>query len=326
MPIGDLLAQITGEAPSSTSAAPRPQPIPKRKADAELSRTNGKHAKIEQHAAIPSRPVAQAKPLVKTGKINMEAPVKSESKAATRPTPKPQEAPRGPPKKGSYAEIIARATNYKKTLGQMGKIQNKPFEKEAPKPVGPKGKPNIGAVPRGGPDQPTRGKPVLHSRNSQREVPGGKVGKVAEKGSKNGNKAAPPEPVKKLKKAAMATTGYTGTARPNPAAAKANPRLLISSATRPGPVPRRDSASTSRAPKPALPRRYTYAEEDEEDEEEREDYESDVSSDMEAAAFEVDEEEEKAARLGKLEDKEQEERLRREAAEKQRRLAQRAGR
>lgn len=327
MPIGDLLAQITGEASSSTSAAPRAQSVPKRKADAELMRTSSKHSKIEQHVANSSRSIEQAKPLIKTSKINMEAHVKSESKAGSRPTAKPQEAPSGPPKKGSHAEIMARAIAGQKAFGQMGRIQNKPVEKGAPRLAGSKAKPNVAAGSRLTPG----GKAAFESRNPPGEGHGGKNGKLAEKGGaqqkSNGSKVAASEPVKKLKKSAMATTGYTGTARPNPAAAKATPRPGFGSAPCPGLAARRDSVPVSRAPKPVPSRRYSYAVDDEDDEEDAEDYESDVSSDMEAAVFEVDEEEERAARIARMEDKKEEARLKREAEEKRRRLAARgAGR
>lgn len=116
-----------------------------------------------------------------------------------------------------------------------------------------------------------------------------------------------PEPEKKVKKAALATTGYTGTARP-----------VNGKSSRPASRPADRYRGNSR--------RDEYESEEDEDEEleEEEDYYSDASSDMEAATFEVDEEEERAARIARKEDAEalnEENRLKREKEEKRKRLA-----
>lgn len=234
-----------------------------------------------------------------------------------------------PPKKGSHAEIMARAKAAQemvKDKGRPGEIKHKPIEKGASKMSGRSAggaswgsKSNRSGL--GGDD-----KDVKSRRLSEKvEKTGGFTATAKPKpGANREGKAAttlPVEPVKKIKKAATATTGYTGTARP----AKANPRANISSAA----AARRDSTPSSRLPpqpsrgyeKPG--RRYSYAHEDEEEEE---DYESDVSSDMEARREDLEEEEEMALRIAKREDQEEEKRLKREAEEKRKRLAARGGR
>ena len=127
---------------------------------------------------------------------------------------------------------------------------------------------------------------------------------------------------KKIKKAAQATTGYAGTARPrpgNPAKRDSAPRggaLLVSSAPRAGKSSRYDD----------------YDEEmddfiDYDDEEDnggpRYDYDSDRSSDMEAGLDELDDEEQQAERIARREDIEEErrERDRKMAKEERKRKA-----
>jgi protein SPT2 len=244
---------------------------------------------------------------------NARAPVPSPTTTFKngQPTPPPStDAPAAkPPKKGSYAEIMARGKAAQATLGQVGKIQHKKIEKlpskrereemkaqksqKIQKNLGPNGKFR------------STGPPVSNGRSLARES----VGKVA------------PEPEKKVKKAAVATTGYAGTARPKPGSAKTPSRssAALSSRYERGPDRYRDDR---RGPSS---KRYTYASEEEADEEEEvEDYDSDASSDMEAAVFEVDDEEEEAARIARREDAEalaEENRLKREKEEKKRRLA-----
>lgn len=193
---------------------------------------------------------------------------------------------------------MARGKQAQATLGQVGKIQHKKIEK-APtkrerddmksqkveriqKNIGPNGK----------------------FRSAAAKV----IGQATER--KEAKSALIPE--KKPKKAAAATTGYTGTARPKPGGVLSASRPSASSASRYDRAP--DRYRDDRRPS----KRYASEEEDEED------YESDASSDMEAAAFEVDDEEEQAARIARREDAEalaEENRLKREKEEKRRKLA-----
>lgn len=165
-----------------------------------------------------------------------------------------------------------------------------------------------------GPDGKFRNTPGAKTMNGKATVPDGKNGKIGKV----------PEPEKKIKKSALATTGYAGTARPKPGG-KPGSRPHASSS-------RVDRDRYGRKP-PALGSRldrYDSYDDDEEDlmEEEEEDddqadYASDASSDMEAAAFEVDEEEQMAAKIARKEDAEalaEENRLKKEKAEKKKRL------
>lgn len=190
---------------------------------------------------------------------------------------------------------MARGQAAQKILGQVGKIQHKKIEK-----------------------LPSRREREEMKVQRARKVQKGlaqdskfqKLGETSVRpttsGPKKSARAAEPVAEKKVKKAALATTGYAGTARPKPGNS--------SRSSRPG-------AGSSSRYSDRYDRRSTY--EEEEDEDEEMDYESDVSSDMEAAAFEVDEEEEMAAKIARREDAvalEEENRLKREKAEKKRRL------
>jgi len=184
------------------------------------------------------------------------------------------------------------------TRGQVGKIQHKRIEKLPSKREREEMKMQKGAQIQ---------KNIGPNGKFRNGMPTGMNGRPQ---AGNGTKGAKPaEPEKKVKKAALATTGYAGTARPKPGASSRP------GASRPGPSSRPMQSS----------KRYTYAseEEDEEEVDEEEDYASDGSSDMEAAAFEVDEEEEFAARMARKEDAEalaEENRLKREKEAKKRRL------
>lgn len=313
--ISDLLAQITGEAPSPPSNT-NPS-IQKRKADDDLFRPNEKTVKRETVIANSSRPIVQVKKSsamntstassrsTSSSKPLLAKTVPAGSIATTSAAPTVSHTTK-PPKKGSYAEIMARGKAAQATLGQVGKIQHKRIEKAPNKrdrqdQKDPKdrksqtardtnGKPRPGAVP----------------LKNGRSVPSEDNGRLSAKG--------PKEPEKKVKKAATATIGYTGTARPLPSATKSSKPSTS----------RYDSRLDRDRSSPSVhSRRYQYASDEEADEEE-EDYDSDASSDMEAGMDEVDEEEERAARLARLEDAEalrEENRLKKEKEERRKRLA-----
>lgn len=228
------------------------------------------------------------------------------------PTPPPvSAASRAPPKKGSFAEIMARGKAAQSTLGQVGKIQHKKIEKLPSKREREEMRAQKGSnlAKNLAPD----------GKFNKTPLPAGQNGR---NGVKEGVKKAALEPEKKIKKAATATTGYAGTARPKPGAKPTSRPSASASASSSrydrGPDRHRGNGYGSSA-------RYAYVSEEEEDEEEDErDYDSDASSDMEAAAFEVDEEEELAARIARKEDAEalaEENKLKREKEEKRRRLA-----
>lgn len=325
--IGDLLAQITGE-PSPTATTHTIPQLPKRKTDEPLRKPVDKMQRTGMPAGGPSRPTIQVNkpptvdPSVAKTKLGQNGRPSLQSPTATfkngQPTPPPQTEPAKPPKKGSYAEIMARGKAAQATLGQVGKIQHKRIEKlpskrereemkaakatkasNLQKNLGPNGKFR------------TAGQALLKEgqkggKESERKLSNGKVA--------SGKMSAEAVAERKIKKAALATTGYKGTARAIPGAKG----------------PSRPSTSTSRydrgRDKYGSSSKYrSYPSEDDEDveEEDEEDYGSDASSDMEAAAFEVDEEEEEAARIARREDAEalaEENRHKREKEEKRRRL------
>lgn len=271
----------------------------------------------DQPVASSSTPVAQIKkpantlPAVVNPRPNAGTSVNSKvnpstssngTGAATTSTAEPAK----PPKKGSFAEILARAKVAQATLGKVGKIQHKAIEKGLSKRERQELKEYELQSHRVSKKSSRPGvrTHVRDVQNGARES----SGKVSSK--------APAIPEKKIKKAALATTGYTGTARPNPAAVKSSKPIPQSRAT----VKAGHGRSSSSRQDPYA--RENKEEEDEEEEEE-EDYYSDASSDMEADVFEVDEEEERAARIARKEDEEalrEEARHQRVKEEKRRRL------
>ncbi|KAF4632635.1 hypothetical protein G7Y89_g5481 [Cudoniella acicularis] len=337
MPIGDLLASITGE-PSPTQATAPPFPTKRKTSDGDPLRRPGdklqRTGSGTSSTANTSRPIGHSSrpstvdtsmSRMKLGPNGRVSSAMSPSSSSTfkngQPTPPPSDAPAvpaKPPKKGSYAEIMARGKVAQATMGQVGKIQHKRIEKlptkkereEMRAQKSAKLQKNIG------PGGKFRNTPGAAAINGKAQVVEGRVG-----GKANGK---PAEPVveKKVKKAALATTGYSGTARPRPGAGKLPSKSSSHvSSSRYDRGPDRDRYRDDRY---SSSKRYTYAsEEDEEEEDDEEGYASEASSDMEAAAFEVDEEEELAARIARKEDAEalaEENRLKREKAEKKRRL------
>ena len=133
-------------------------------------------------------------------------------------------------------------------------------------------------------------------------------------------KGAPPEPEKKIKKAALATTGYAGTARPrpgNPAKKTHGPRggALLN-----GPVHHHGSKSKYDDYDEELDDFIEYDDEEDDDGRgPRYDYASDNSSDMEAGLEDIDDEERSAERIARMEDIEEQRREARLKAEKEER-------
>ncbi|KAK2006534.1 hypothetical protein LZ32DRAFT_595435 [Colletotrichum eremochloae] len=384
MPIGDLLAQISGDKSQSTSPAPsRPLiPPPKRKADDDLRSTvsnktprtsaNGIASSAPSKstdAQRPARPTEKpattttgyrgsagrppdrstsAPKLVGNGStaakpsssgarpLNGSSTSKVTSTLPTRPSPSvPSAAPKSgaPPKKGSFAEIMARAQQAQTKMGQVGKIQHKPVEKVFAKKEREDIKKDAKKDPKAAARQPSKfqgnarpsaaAAPTRNGTGANRNAAVDKA-KDPRSATKAHTAVTDEENQKKLKKAAIATTGYTGTARPKPGAASAKKKAAPGGAllnARPAP---RYGGSAKRS-------RYDDDEEDEElddfieydeDEEEvgpRYTYDSDGSSDMEAGMDDVWEEEAKAERVARLEDIEQERLEKRLKAEKEER-------
>jgi protein SPT2 len=259
-------------------------------------------------------------------------------------------APSAPPKKKSFAEIMARAERAQQEMGPIGGIRHKPIEvvkmdkHERPSD----GRPSSSKPGSGGqngqlkrsntlPKVPSRNgtpAPGAASKNGSTNVTAAAAASAARHG-RNGARAPPPpppEPEKKFRRAAVATTGYTGTARPVAAAATKG---------RPADVQERAGLVNRHAARRPASR---YREDEDEDDEELDDfieyddddedpaprryndYDSDGSSDMEAGLDDIDDEEDRAARVAREEDRREEEALRRAKMLKERRKMQLMGR
>ncbi|KAI0889460.1 uncharacterized protein GGS22DRAFT_153947 [Annulohypoxylon maeteangense] len=404
MPIGDLLAEISGDNPSSapTPKTPASSNLKRKAEDDSQSATSVKLVKSRQQDGsysankvvreVKNEPIDRTKTTTSTSSKPSSLPHRTNSPATNgryeppvptgprvigsssngRPTPgsnttQPRSStstairpklssaslaaaakaplarsspttptssdPSKPPKKGSYAEIMERAKKAQAKIvpGKVGVIQHRAIEKNRPVKPEPKsgmaknanGKTYSGSAR---PSSANRGVPRAgmassDGRNGASKNVGGNTSTKARHGSLGG------EAEKKLKKAATATTGYTGTARPRPGATSGK-----SSSSKKGPSYK---AGGLLAP-PRSNRRDKYEDEydddlddfieydDDEDPDPRHyDYASDGSSDMEAGLSDIDVEERRAEVLAREEDKREqalEEKLRREKEERRRRL------
>lgn len=387
MPIGDLLAEITGEKASPALPAPRPTSTTgvKRKANGDSSSSAGpskllkpshplsrESPAVAKPAPLPSRPSTMTRPLPSssangqrssngssstssdryTGTATAARLVRKQSEpsassyrrdnidassrprlnsaitnaakvAPARPSPTTptSSGPAKPPKKGSFAEIMARGAKAQQIAPKAGLIQHKAIgqtvmsKKEFEQQRKSKWK-----------SAKEDTKPVVPTSRGKQAEGGARNGSIrdnqpAVKGKGRSDPADHDVPEKKVKKAATASTGYTGTARAGPKK----------------PTDTRDG--TSGAPRSrtggllAMPRRRDRYEDedsemddfidDDEDEDDRRprgyryagDYDSDGSSDMEAGADDIYVEEARASRLARQDDAREEallEKLKRE--------------
>ena len=193
---------------------------------------------------------------------------------------------KAPPKKGSYAEIMARSQSAQKAAPPVGIIKHKPIEKLATK------------------------KEIL--TNKKGLALSDKLGGTTKSG--NGSQGASPglttqirdgkQPAKKAP-----PLGYTGTAKLKPQPTYKGTMKPVSGSTA---LSKKktltasddsDRSTTRRQPTSQHRRHYSYADDDSEEDEEEEQYESESGlSNMEAGFSDVDEEEELAAREAKKED------------------------
>lgn len=378
MPIGDLLASITGEKPSAAPAiTPRPTiAIPKRKAEDDLGRTPAKTPRTEFVAQDPSRqngssqslsrPTAKstgstdksasvqrpaAKPQTSALAKAVSAPARasgnSSSTTARQPLPSrpivkrptnDDSEPKPEPKKRSFQEVMKRARENAAARESFGKIQHKTLERglsmrerkemkagttRKEGPPSRQGTPARQLLAKNGAAAPLRrdGANITSQRN-------GAVPRTARAVStpSASRKTPPATEEKKVKKAALATTGYTGTARgavrPRPGASSLLASSKTTAASRDAKPPRYGGAlSGSR-------RNDEYDDElddfieydDEEDIPARGGYDSldEDESDMEAGLGDIDEEERRAEYFARREDQEQEALERRLKQEKER--------
>ncbi|CAF9908394.1 MAG: hypothetical protein HETSPECPRED_008067 [Heterodermia speciosa] len=233
---------------------------------------------------------APSKSTPKELKRSVAAPFASAKPAANAEPRKPPAvvAPSSPaadgvkvPKKGSYAEIMARA-KAASTAPSVGVIKHQPRDKKAPsdkkelllQKKGLTGKPNL------------NGK-AGHSRTSSGDGSGE---------SRPGSSGRQDGPVKKK----APEIAYKGTAKPKPQPTYKGTMKMASVAALPShkkPSVKQDTRKST-VPKS---RRREYSENEEDEEEEEEDYGSE-ESDMEAGYSDVEEEETKAAKIARKED------------------------
>lgn len=211
-------------------------------------------------------------------------------------------------------------------MGQVGRIQHKKVEGMPKKPrddyeeAPPLKRKGTGSGYTG------TGKP-----NSVSRKPGAASGKEARyqgmarpKAGANPKQSLPAEPEKKVKKAAAATTGYSGTARPRPGKPAKKAPAHRGGALLNGPVHRHGS-STSKYDDydEELDDFIEYDDEEEDDGYNRRgpryDYASDNSSDMEAGMDDIYDEEQSAERIARREDIEEQRREAQLKAEKEER-------
>lgn len=189
------------------------------------------------------------------------------------------------PKKGSYAEIMARA-KAAANAPAIGVIKHQPKDKKAVSDKKELLLQKKGSVGKSKPD----GK-AAHGRHSSADVSGGS--RPGSSGKQEGT----------VKKKAV-EIAYKGTAKPKPQPTYKGTMKPVPAAAVPTQKKsfiKQDDRSRSNSmsrPQPAKSRRRDYSE-DEEDEEE-EDYESE--SDMEAGYSDVEEEETKATKIARKED------------------------
>ncbi|KAH8885114.1 hypothetical protein GQ53DRAFT_797327 [Thozetella sp. PMI_491] len=371
MPIGDLLASITGESPKASPVASKSgSPAPKRKAEDDLrgpvkrsnppatnsSRFNGDSPRPSPRlpdlpngrTSVPSKPVtgtssaSDRRPLATSARGPSSAGLSKP--ASSRPPISRPAVKSGPPKKGSFQEIMARAQAAQEARASFGKIQHKTIERSLTmkerKEMKTQETRGARKAPAQTPQKPNRGAPQHGSSAARTAGNENRMSGLSKPAGLGKGKKSPPadSEVKKLKKAATATTGYTGTARPRPQAASKS-----GSAGRPS----GESKEKSRPRYPAAlsnpRRRYDDYDEDlddfiEYDDEEDEPgygrrggYDSleDDESDMEAGMSDIDQEERRADLQARREDQEQEKlekRLKREKEERKRQYLKGGGR
>lgn len=252
------------------------------------------------------------------------------------------------PKKGSIAEIRARAAAQQAKLHAIGKIQHKATEKPLTKKEREEAAAEeLKASKKGLKHGMKPGMTGVSSRNGpsglQRSGAGGHLDRNRGAIQKPGKAAAVVEE-RKVRKAAAATTGYTGSARPPPS--KANKVGPISSKPGVSGAGRGELGREKRPnpmgmfSKPRVRRDEDYDEDMEDfvvdDEEEEDDgygyatryryADEDDESDMEAGYSDVADEETQAERLARLEDEREQAILERRKREKEARKRGLAGR
>lgn len=236
--------------------------------------------------------------------LSASAPTQSTPQASqVKQAPQASQATEAPPRKGTFADTLARAQAAQAMAKQIGAIKHKPVEKMTPK----EHKAFIAQIK--GKKATAKGARAMGSKGVQKKSPTGnlqRAGPRASSAEKGKGAPAASEPTKKdLSRLVAKELDYKGTARPPRVETEykgtARPPGSFSSVSA-----RRNRIQKSRqAAKRPVSRRSAVRsdpDEDEDDEEEEEDVGSAGSSDMEAAAFEVEEEEYSSLKTAKAED------------------------
>lgn len=312
-----------GDTSSSTSRPTQPsRPLDRPNAQRPIN-GSGSRSNI-----LPSKPLNGANKVTKPGAPSRPSPGPVTSTAGSAAAA----AARAAPKKGSFQEILARAKQAQASMGQVGKIQHKKVEGAAGQR---KGRDEPKAEPR---DVKKR---LPASGYSGTSKPGQRAGPAAQTNgrAKNGRPSIPDrtkataeeeERQKRFKKSAVATTGYTGTARPRPGATVKKREAPRGGALLAAPTPRPKASKSSRYEDDYDEDMDDFIDYDDEEDEQgpRYGYASDESSDMEAGLDDIDVEERRAAAIARREDIEEErlERSLKAAKEARKRKALESGR
>ena len=295
------------KAPTANSAPSNP----KRKAEDELLKSNYKASK-DSKASGPSNGIAVSdKPRLQANAKTPTAASSSKSNfpyrgtnvttpASATPSAPTAQIPKAAPKKGSYAEIMARANAAQTVSSAVGIIKHKPKEKISEK------------------------KELLRAKKGLSKK--GKVGsRPAQRGGSPHSKSSSPAPglplSKKPSNKKIPQPTYKGTAKPAPAYRGTAKPVSSTTSSRNPPSSARPSASKSHRDRSDGSNNDTTNSEglDEEDEV---DYSS-SASDMEAGFSDMMEEEQIAIKVAKKEDEEEarkEEEHKREKEERKRTL------
>lgn len=299
---GDLNNKRKAEAGLNGSAAK----TPKRDVPYTGSGPKAAYKGTGPKAAAPTSPAnkATAKPLNSTVSAGIKRPGSAPASGGARPPPASPalpSAPAAPPKKGSYAEIMARAKQQPKSGTVLGAIKHKPTEKPTEKltPAQRKAKEKEEAMKR---------------RREIRERQNGKSSR-----SHSPTKSKPSAAVLPQKpKREPTDLGYKGTMRPAPQQSYKGTIRPTSGAS--SKKPSQDDEPSRKGSKVRMAGYASYSENDSDEMEE----DWDDLSDMEAGMDEVEEEELASARVARKEDLEalrQEEELKRKKMERKKAVA-----
>ncbi|MCJ1480260.1 hypothetical protein MMC06_000415 [Schaereria dolodes] len=297
----------------------------KRKAEGELLRPKDRIIKRDTATSKPineictaNKPIMQSLPrkpsMISTTPCTPPIPYRGTGKlaSATPSTTSAAGETKIPPKKGSYAEIMARAKAGQNATTPLGVIKHKPKDKQL-----------------------STKKELLMQKKGLK--PAGRVlglnSAPGSKGSSPGPRAQGTdrvEPGNKAPGTKAASTGYKGTVKPvvQPGY-KGTMKPLPSSKKNLTPADNDRDQHQSRSTSVSVPKyryREAYTDEDEEEEEEEDDYESDIL-DMEAGFSDVEEEDERALKAAKKEDEfeaRMEAEMKRQKVERRRRLVEMA--